>query len=203
MGRVIRPGRRVLAAAVTAAALLVVPLSGSPAQAAPPRKCPSPTLDQAINRADVVFRGQVKKVRGVTGQGKQRTRTYQVLSDRVYQSSLVQPAVVVTARAGVRCALPKLVEGGRYLFFVQESGARLMAVPPTGKATAKLTRQVESKLGSGAQPEPVPPATAELTPVPHADPPALTRLLAPGAALLIISLLGLLVVGRLGRRTPG
>ena len=31
----------------------------------------------------------------------------------------------------------------------------------------------------------------------HADPPALTRLLAPGAALLIISLLGLLVVGRL------
>ena len=46
-------------------------------------------------------------------------------------------------------------------------------------------------------------ATAEFTRVAHADPPPLSRLLAPGAALLIISLLGLLVVGRLGRRAPG
>jgi hypothetical protein len=30
-----------------------------------------------------------------------------------------------------------------------------------------------------------------------------SKLLAPGAALFIVSLLGLLVVGRLGRRTPG
>ena len=70
-------------------------------------------------------------------------------------------------------------------------------------ATAKLTTQVVKRLGTGVHPEPTPPATAEFTSAAHADPPALSRLLAPGAALLIISLLGLLVVGRLGRRTSG
>ena len=54
---------------------------------------------------------------------------------------------------------------------------------------------------TGAQPVPTPPATAEFSRVTDATPPPLSRLLAPGAALLIISLLGLLVVGRLGRRT--
>jgi hypothetical protein len=37
--------------------------------------------------------------------------------------------------------------------------------------------------------------------VADAGAPPLSRLLAPGAALLLISLLGLLVVGRLGRRS--
>lgn len=188
---------------MSAAALLVVPLAAAPAQAAPAPKCPNPTLDQSIARASVVFRGEVKKVRAVQGQGKQRIRTYRVLSDRVYQGSLVQPTVVVTARVGIRCAPPKLKAGTRYILFVRESGAHLMTMPSTAEATPKLTRHVVARLGSGAQPEPLPPATAEFTSVPHADPPALTRLLAPGAALLIISLLGLLVVGRLGRRTPG
>jgi hypothetical protein len=62
---------------------------------------------------------------------------------------------------------------------------------------------VVAKLGNGEQPHQAPPAVAELTPVADAAPPSLTRLLAPGAALLIVSVLGLLVVGRLGRRTTG
>lgn len=188
---------------MTAVALLGVPLLTSPEPAAAAPGCPHTTLDQDIARADVVFRGQVKNVRAVRVDGQQRTRTYRVVSDRVYQSSLVQPSVVVTARVGTSCALPVLTKGTRYVFFVSERGARLMALPGTARATPRLTRQVVSRLGSGAQPEPVPPATAQLTQVAHANPPALTRLLAPGAALLIISLLGLLVVGRLGRRTPG
>jgi hypothetical protein len=201
---VIRPGRRALAAAVTTVALLGVPLVTAAAHAAPTAPtCPTTTLDQDIKRADVVFRGEVKKVFSVHGAGKQRTRTYRVLSDRVYRSSLVQPSVVVTARVGTRCALPTLTKGTRYIFFVTEHGSELMAKPGTSRATAKLTTQVVKRLGTGVQPEPTPPATAEFTPVAHADPPALSRLLAPGAALLIISLLGLLVVGRLGRRTSG
>ncbi len=198
-----RPVRRALAAATTAVALLAVPLVAAPATASAAPDCPTPTLDQAIARAHVVFRGEVKHVRGVQGAGKHRTRTYRVVSDRVYKSSLVQPSVVVTARVGTPCALPTLSQGKRYIFFVTERGARLMATSSTARATPKLTRQVVNRLGSGAQPEPAPPAAAELTTVAHADPPALSRLLAPGAALLIISLLGLLVVGRLGRRTPG
>ena len=199
---VIRPGCRALAAAVTAVALLGLPLATPAVHAAPPApSCPPTTLKQDIKRADVVFRGEVKKVRAARGEGKQRVRTYKVVSDRVYRSSLVQPSVVVTARVGTRCALPTLTEGTRYIFFVAERGSDLMAGPGTAEATPRLTRQVVGRLGTGAQPEPAPPATAEFTPVADADPPALSRLLAPGAALLIISLLGLLVVGRLGRRT--
>jgi hypothetical protein len=198
---VIRPGRRALAAAVTAVALLGLPLTAPAAQGAPAAPdCPTTTLDQDIRRADVVFRGEVKKVRSARTTGAQRTRTYKVLSDRVYKSSLVQPLVVVTARVGTRCALPTLTEGTRYIFFVTERGSELMAKPGTAEATPRLTRQVVQRLGTGAQPEPPPPASAEFTTVANADPPALSRLLAPGAALLIISLLGLLVVGRLGRR---
>lgn len=197
-------GRRALAAAVTTVALLAVPLAGETAQAAPAApKCPTTTLDQDIKLADVVFRGEVKKVRPVQGTGTQRTRTYRVLSDRVYQGSLVQPSVVVTARVGTRCALPTLAESARYIFFVTEHGSLLMARQGTARATTKLTAQVVKRLGTGAQPEPTPPATAELTLVADAAPPPLSRLLAPGAALLLISLLGLFVVGRLGRRTPG
>jgi hypothetical protein len=187
---VIRPGRRALAAAVTTVALLVVPLAMAPAHGAPAPRCPTTKLDQDIAGADVVFRGEVKDVRPV-------------VSDRVYQGSLVQPSVVVTARVGAPCALPRLSKGTRYIFFVKERGALLMAKPATRRATATLTRQVEKRLGSGAQPEPVPPVTAEFTRVADAEPPAFARLLAPGAALLIISLLGLLVVGRLARRAPG
>jgi len=199
---VIGTGRRALAAAVTAVALLGLPLATHTAHAAPAKpSCPKTTLDQDIKGADVVFRGEVKNVRPAHGTGKQRTRTYKVLSDRVYKSSLVQPSVVVTARVGNRCALPTLTEGVRYIFFVTEHGALLMARPGTARATTTYTAQVVNRLGTGAQPEPTPPATAEFTLVADAGAPPLSRLLAPGAALLLISLLGLLVVGRLGRRS--
>lgn len=188
---------------VTSVALLGVPLAVAPAHAAPARACPKTTLDQDIARADVVFRGIVKKVRPARADGKHRFRSYLVLSDRVYKSSLVTRVVVVTARVDGDCTLPTLTEGGRYIFFALERGSRLMATTATGKATPRLTHQVVQRLGSGAQPEPNPPATATFTKVAHADPPRLSRLLAPGAALLLLSLLGLLVAGRLGRRATG
>lgn len=186
---------------MTTVALFAVPLVAAPAGAAPAPACPRTTLDQDIARADVVFRGVVKKVPGAHAVGKHRLRSYPVISDRVYKSSLVTRVVVVTARVDGTCTLPTLTQGGRYIFFALERGSRLMATAATAKATPKLTRQVVARLGSGAQPEPNPPATATFTKVAHADPPALSRLLAPGAALLLVSLLGLLVAGRLGRRT--
>jgi hypothetical protein len=194
--------RRALAALSAAALVGGVVLAASPASAGPaPSQCRQPTLDHQIKRADVVFRGAVEKARAVKGKGAQRTRTYKVKADRVYQSSLVTDSVLVTAEVGATCPPPTLKVGKRYIFFVTEQGSRLVSTSATARASHQLTTQVEKKLGSGKAPRKAQPPTAEFTKVANAAPPSLSRLLAPGAALLVLSLLGLLVVGRLGRRT--
>ena len=171
-----------------------------PAQAEGAPKCPRLTLNQQVKQADVVFRGVVEKVWPGHGKGTQRTRTYKVTADRVYKSSLVADAVVVTARVGAACPPPTLAQGQRYIFFVTEHGSRLVSTASTARATSKLTSTVVAKLGDGVQPHPAPPARATFTTVADAAPPHLSRLLAPGAALVILSLLGLVLLPRLGRR---
>ena len=188
--------RRVVAAACVAATTLVA-LPGS-AHAA--RPCPDPTLGRDIDQADVVFRGEVTKARPAHRSGQRATRSYKVTADRVYKSSLVTDQVVVTARTGTRCALSRLRTGTRYIFFVTEHRSRLLAESGTAEATPRFTRQVVHRLGNGAQPDVAPPAAAELTRVADATPPPLSRLLAPGAALVLVSLLGLLVLGLRNRR---
>jgi hypothetical protein len=188
------------AAALGAAVVAGVLVAGTTGPAAA-RDCGTTTLAQDIRKADVVFRGEVTTVRPVRGTGDQRTRSYGVQADRVYKSSLVTQRVTVTAAVGTPCELPVLKEGRRYIFFAREQGSQLLATPATAPAATALTNRVVDRLGDGVVPQPAPPATAEFTRVADARPPALSRLLAPGAALLILSLLGLLVVGRLGRRT--
>jgi hypothetical protein len=195
------PLLRAVSVALTAALAGGVLLAASPAQARTAAPCPQRSLHQEIKRADVVFRGVVDKVQAVRGKGDRRTRTYKVTADRVYRSSLVTDSVRVTAQLGVRCPPPHLRKGKRYIFFVNEEGPRLVSTPATARASSELTDRVVAKLGDGDQPRSTPPADPEYTLVADAAPPRLSRLLAPGAALVIVSLLGLLVAGRMGRRT--
>jgi hypothetical protein len=196
------PVRRTRATAATIVVALGALLLAPAAHTAPGgTRCPHTTLKQDTARADVVFRGVVSKVRPVHGKGGHRIRAYKVAADRVYKSSLVTRSVVVTARAPTTgCALPALHRGTRYIFFATEQGARLVATTATARATSTLTHRVQKRLGSGRQPIKKPPPAATFTKVAGANPPGLARLLAPGAALVIISLLGLVVVGRTSRR---
>jgi hypothetical protein len=189
----------VLGGAVAAALLAGILATAAPSSAAA-APCPPTTLAHDIKKADVVFRGVVSNVKPVRGTADQRTRNYRVEADRVYRGSLVTDSVTVTARVGTRCAAPLLAQDKRYLFFVTEKGSQLLATGATARATRALTDKLVAKLGDGAVPRPTPPATAEFTKVADASPATLSRLLAPGAALVIVSLLGLLVLGRVGRR---
>ncbi len=197
--------RSVLGTALTAALCSVLLGGGflvSPAAAAPAAPCQPKSLNKEIKQADVVFRGLVEKARPAHGKGHQRTRTYRVTADRVYQSSLVTDRVRVTTELGAACPPPELKDGKRYIFFVTEQGSRLVSTPATARASHQLTSKVEAKLGSGKPTDNASPASAEFAKVADAAPPQLSRLLAPGAALLVLSLLGLFVVSRVSRRTP-
>lgn len=187
-----------MASAVLVGAGLLV----GPAQARPLARCQHRTLHQDIKQADVVFRGVVDEVRPVRGKGDQRRRTYKVGADRVYQSSLAADTVVVTASVGAACSPPTLRRGKRYMFFAVEKGSQLLSTSATAPARRHLTRQVVAELGGGQPPRPKPSATTvAFSRAADASPPSLSRLMAPGAALVILSLLGLVVLARLGRRT--
>jgi hypothetical protein len=89
----------------------------------------------------------------------------------------------------------------RYLFFVRASGTNLLAngCGGTGPATSAKTQRLVALLGQGSTPIPPTPEKPTFEPVSGADPASLTRLAAPGAAMLVIGLLGLMVFGALGR----
>jgi hypothetical protein len=175
-----------------------------PARPASPDSCVKIGAADAAELADAVFTGQVTSVRRVTPGEPFFTNTVQV--ELVYKGAIEAPAVPVITRQNSRNrpGLGPLDEGERYLFFVRSgSDGALAAGGCSGTSVAeadKITR-IEELLGEGRPAVPPPAPEASFDRVADSDPVDFTRSAAPGLALVLIGLLGLVVVRRLGRRS--
>ncbi|MFC6285445.1 hypothetical protein ACFP3Q_05875 [Nocardioides sp. GCM10027113] len=193
------PTVRLLIAALVLACVGVV-TSTSPAQACP---CTATSVERDAERADVVFSGVV--VDQTARSGSRGTTSYRVEPETLYKGDVSRTRVRVTSPANDECGLGDLQVDERYVFFVTESGADLATdrCAGTGPAGDRLVRLVEETLGAGTDLSPREPAEteqAEFTRLEDAEPERLSRLAAPGVALVLVGVLGLLVVSRRSRR---
>ncbi len=184
-----------LAAALLLACLgLVLPVS-APASAAD-CTCKQAGLEKQVARADLVFIGTVGKVEA-QGNGF----LYEITASRAYQGTPERETQVASAGGRDACGLGELGVGSSYLFLATGTEAPYAADSCGGTGPANPTKvdKVEKLLGAGTAVEPPPPPTAQRTLVEDAEPAGFARAAAPGAAAVLIGLLGLLVVRRLAR----
>lgn len=194
--------RRLLVLVVVALTTVIV----SDASAHAACRCKDLSLPQQVNNAGAVFSGTLTMASGPTTSGDRQTMSYDVKVDRVYKGDIKSPRVTVKSDASeAACGLTGMTADTRYLFFVRVSDADLFAnsCGGTGPAKSARTQKIVALLGPGSTPNPPTPEEATFTPVADAEPATLTRLAAPGAAMVLVGLLGLMVFGALGRSRGG
>ena len=161
--------------------------------------CKPGNVPQSAQRADAVFSGLLQNQSiGPTGANAARETTYEIEAETVYKGD-VRTADVVVDSPRNPCGLGRLQADRRYVFFVTMDGAAFTTdrCSGTAPANATLVGKVERVLGTGSDLGAPPPPVVEaavFTKVDDAEPESLTRLAAPGAALVIVGLLGLVFV---------
>lgn len=168
--------------------------------------CPPLTVKNSTKAAMAVFSGTVTAVERQERTDGQPGAIYlqTVTVNLVYQGKIGTASVQVqTDRNRADCSLGELAIDTEYMFFVTGSGTPWVASGVSGTRVSNETVvvQVERLLGEGEPPVQPAPETAEFTAVDTAEPQTLSRAAAPGAALVLIGLLGLLLVRGLGRRS--
>jgi hypothetical protein len=205
VGRWISRLGALLALGVLAGTTLV--LAGvSPAQAA--CTCQDKTLAEHATAADAVFSGTVRESRNAEAEGggggggdrTQRQVVHVVDVERVWQENgtVVTDTVRVSSpRAESACGLGDIEPGTEFVFFAKarENGFQAAKCGGSRPLTASFESEVETELGAGRAvvPEEQRPPV-ELTSVNTDAPGSVTRAAAPGGALVIIGLLGLVLV---------
>ncbi len=187
--------------AVRIAAAMLLACLGLVLTVSPPASaectCKQGELTQQVKRADVVFIGTLDEV-GTSG----NTTTYDITASRTYQGSPERSTQIVSVGGPNSCGLGALGVGTTYIFFATGTEAPYDADSCGGTSVANPTKvqKIEKLLGEGTSVEPPPPPKAVLTKVEDSAPAGLARMAAPGAAAVLIGLLGLVVVRRLARR---
>lgn len=183
----------VLVAALLAVSGLVL-ATAAPAFAC---ECQASDIDQQTKRADAVF---IAEVDGVTEVG--RTFEYAVTATRSYQGSVDRETTVVSNQSTAACGLGELEVGTDYVFLVTGDVSPYAASSCGGSGPASIGRvaQLEAVLGAGEVIAPPAPPAPTMTKVDGANPASVSRLAAPGGALVLVGILGLLFVGRLARK---
>jgi len=193
-----------LSAALVALASLT--LGAAPATADEPAvRCPFISVADSTKTAMAVFTGTVTEVTRQEKPAGEPGAYYlqDVAVSRVYQGEIDSETVQVrTERVPKACSLGELEVDTEYVFFVTSSGDPWIAESGGGTVVSdpEVVAKVERLLGDGEDPVPPPPESAEFTPVETGEPTTLARAAAPGLALVLIGLLGLVVVRGLGRR---
>lgn len=180
---------------------LLLALSGVLLTQMPAHACTCVESDTAghIKNATTVLLGTVTSSRK---QGK--TLTYVIQVERVYKGVAATSVTLRTPATKGACALDDLVADRRYVFFGTQQGdvVEVNSCGGTAAASARLLTSVTRVLGAGTSPESSSdsgPVTATFTRVDGTAPTTFPRLAAPGGALVIIGLLGLLFLRRVGR----
>lgn len=200
MTRSLRP----LCAALVA--LVSLTLGAAPATADEPTvPCPFISVADSTKAAMAVFTGTVTaSTREEKPAGEAGAYFLQdVTVSRVYQGEIDSESVQVrTEKVPKACSLGQLEVGTDYVFFVVSSGDPWIAESTGGTVVSdpEVVAKVERIHGEGRDPVPPPPESAEFTKVETGEPTTLARAAAPGLALVLIGLLGLVVVRGVGRR---
>jgi hypothetical protein len=186
------------AAPVSAAATVVDGTTG-PA-------CATGSVSDAAKAAAAVFTGTVHGVARDEISAQETDYVQSVTVDRVYKPSRdsvidTEEVELVTQQTRSGCSLGALREGQRYVVFAGLSGEMLLATGDSGTAPADaaLVAEVEGLLGTGRPAVAPAEPTATLTPVASATPVPFVRAAVPGAVLVLVGLVGLLVTRRLNR----